>query len=105
MNSVNKPENTNEDAQLQRWDELDQRFWEIYKTIDEGKLHRTFRRVRIGGMAILGLDLFAAILLLAMDLSSFLGWMFALFMFGCAFLFIKQIRRDAAVWDPEEGSP
>ncbi len=105
MDSGSNPVNIKEDPQLQRWDELDQKFWELYKTIDEGKSYRNFRRLRIGGTIILGLDFFAAILLLVMDLSSFVGWMFALFMFGCAFLFIKQIRREAAVWDPEEGSP
>ncbi len=103
MNNPNVPENSIEEGLRQRrWDELDQKFWALYQTIDEGKLHRNFRLLLVGGLVILGLDLCCAMYFLAIDLSSFIGWMFALFIFGCAFFFVKQIRREAAVWAPEK---
>ncbi len=92
----------NDASQQQRWDELDQKFWAIYQTLDEGKMHRNYRLFARGSIVIAGLDVFCVVFLLFTNSSSFIAWIFAFFMFSCVFFLLKQMRRQKAVWAPEK---
>jgi hypothetical protein len=102
MNNFANTENPNETSQQQRWDELDQKFWALYQTIDEGKLHRNVRLLAVGSIPLFGILLVGVIILLFVSPPSILAWSFALFMFGLTILGFTSIRKELAVWAPEQ---
>ncbi len=94
------PNGTDQNGKM--WDEFDQRFWELYKTVDETKLRRNIRWFAAFSFGLVVLYVCAGLYTLLGWSSTPNIWILALFLFSFATLLIYITRRELAIWRPEK---